>query len=269
MTLDVEPFLKWAGGKRWLWRRHGNLFPRTFRKYFEPFLGGGAVFLNLQPERALLSDANSELVNVYVQIRDHWRAVQNRLKHHHDKHSKIYYYQVREMLPSNAIDRAARFLYLNRTCWNGLYRVNRKGEFNVPIGTKSAVVMESDNFFRISKILQGIELKTLDFAESLSNAGRNDLVFVDPPYTVNHNANGFLKYNEKIFSWNDQEKLADAVDKAGSRGAKIIVSQADHKSIRELYSGIGKITVVSRASVLAADSAKRRPTTELLILIND
>lgn len=172
------------------------------------------------------------------------------------------------MLPTDAIDRAARFLYLNSTCWNGLYRVNRKGEFNVPIVTKSAVIMESDNFIRISNILRDIELKELDFAESLSGARRNDLVFVDPPYTVNHNTNGFLKYNEKIFSWSDQVKLADAIGEAGKRGVKIIVSQADHKSIRELYSGIGKITAVSRASVLAADSAKRRPTTELLISIN-
>jgi DNA adenine methylase len=268
MTLEVEPFLKWVGGKRWLWRQHGQLFPHAFSKYFEPFLGGGAVFLNLQPEKALLSDANSELINVYVQIRDHWRAIQNRLKDHHDKHSTSYYYETRQARPSNATDRAARFLYLNRTCWNGLYRVNRNGAFNVPIGTKSAVVMESDNFAQISKILQGVELKTLDFAESIAGAKLNDLVFADPPYTVNHNTNGFLKYNEKIFSWSDQERLAIAVDKAGKRGAKVIVSQADHKSIRDLYSDIGKITIVNRASVLAADSSKRRATTELVIFVN-
>lgn len=266
--LATTPFLKWAGGKRWLWRQCGHLFTQGFKKYYEPFLGGGAVFLNLQPTEALLSDANEELINVYVQIRDHWRAIQNRLHVHHRNHSRDYYYEIREIPPGDELDRAARFLYLNRTCWNGLYRVNRSGKFNVPIGSKSEVIMESDDFSKISRILNGVEIKKMDFAEAISRAKKDDLVYVDPPYTVNHNLNGFLKYNEKIFSWHDQERLAEAVKNAGRRGAKVIVSQADHASIRDLYLGIGKISPISRTSVLAANPSKRRQTTELLILLN-
>ncbi len=268
MPLEVEPFLKWAGGKRWLWRQQGHLFPRTFGKYFEPFLGGGAVFLNLQPTTALLSDANGDLVNVYLQVRDHWRAIKNRLEQHQSKHSNRYYYEIRGLFPRSEIDRAARFLYLNRTCWNGLYRVNLNGLFNVPIGTKSTVILKSDDFGKISQILSKAKIKKLDFSESISDAKRNDFIFIDPPYTVNHNANGFLKYNEDIFSWKDQERLATSIDHAGKRGVKMIISQADHNSIRELYSDIGRIHVVNRASVLAADSSKRRKTTELLIFVN-
>jgi DNA adenine methylase len=264
----VTPFLKWAGGKRWLWRRHGDVFPRDFNRYIEPFLGGGAIFLNLQPKEALLSDSNGDLVNTYVQVRDCWRAVYNRLVRHQRSHCQSHYYDVRASVPHDPIDRAARFLYLNRTCWNGLYRVNRKGVFNVPMGTKSAVLLESDSFPLISKILCRAKVEAMDFAESLSRAKRRDLVFVDPPYTVNHNHNGFLKYNEKIFSWNDQIGLADSVEAAARRGAKIIVSQADHQSIRDLYCGIGKIRVIDRASVLAADASRRRKTTELLIFVN-
>lgn len=224
--------------------------------------------MGLKPHAALLSDSNEELVNVYVQIRDDWQSIQSRLRAHHNNHSRDYYYEMRSITPTEPLDRAARFLYLNRTCWNGLYRVNLNGQFNVPIGTKSQVLMGSDNFAAASRLLQRAVIRKLDFAEAIELVQENDLVYVDPPYTVNHNSNGFLKYNEKIFSWADQERLAKSVEAAAERGAQIIVSQADHQSIRDLYADIGEITVVHRSSVLAADSSKRGLTTELLILVN-
>lgn len=268
MNSAATPFLKWAGGKRWLWRQHREIFQVDYAKYFEPFLGGGAIFLGLQPHSAVLSDSNEDLVNVYLQLRDHWQAVRNRLKVHHENHCRDYYYEVRSTVAGDALTRAARFLYLNRTCWNGLYRVNLAGEFNVPMGTKSDVFVESEDFAAVSRILKRATIMKSDFSDAMKLVGERDLVYVDPPYTVNHNSNGFLKYNEKIFSWADQERLAESVRSAADRGARIIVSQANHESIRELYAGLGEIGVVRRASVLAADSSKRGQTTELLIRIN-
>ena len=167
--------------------------------------------------------------------------------------------------PADRIERAARLLYLNRTCWNGLYRVNLKNEFNVPIGTKTDVVLSTDNFVALSELLRGASIVSCDFEETIDNAAEGDFVFVDPPYTVKHNLNGFVKYNDRIFSWADQVRLRDAVARASARGASVLVTNANHYSIRELYDGVGLQTVLSRASVLAANSVFRSRVEELSI----
>ncbi len=184
---------------------------------------------------------------------------------HHVAHSKDHHYRVRADRPGDPIARAAWFLYLNRTCWNGLYRVNRRNEFNVPIGTKTAVVLDSDNFLASSSILMGAELESRDFEQTLALASTGDFVFVDPPYTVRHNLNGFVKYNDKIFSWTDQIRLRDAVIEAARRGASVLVTNANHVSVREIYDGVGCMEVVRRASVLAANSEHRVQTDELVV----
>lgn len=242
-----------------------HLVPETFDRYIEPFLGSGAMFFALQPKLAILSDLNDDLINCYRAVCGAPEAVANLLADHHADHDEEHYYKVRAEKPENPIERAAWFLYLNRTCWNGLYRVNRKNEFNVPIGTKTAVVLASDNFAASSRALTGAELANRDFEETLAQAGAGDFVFVDPPYTVKHNLNGFLKYNDKIFSWADQVRLRDAVIQASLRGASVLVTNANHISIREIYRGVGCMEVVRRASVLAANSAHRVHTNELIV----
>src|SRR5205823_5598714 len=132
----LEPFVKWPGGKRWLVQQCGPLFPSTYARYIEPFLGGGAVFFHLSPRRAILSDTNCELVNAYKCLRREVDVICSRLSDLHLRHNKTLYYHIRDMNPTSPVEKAIRFLYLNRTCFNGIYRVNLKGEFNVPIGTK-------------------------------------------------------------------------------------------------------------------------------------
>lgn len=265
-TVEVSlPFLKWAGGKRWFADRCMHLIPEEFERYIEPFLGSGAMFFALRPERAILSDLNDDLINCYRAVRDAPLAISEMLAAHHANHSEDHYYRTRANKPDEPVMRAAWFLYLNRTCWNGLYRVNQKNEFNVPIGTKTAVVLDSDDFAASSKILRSAELKNRDFEETLAIAGAGDFVFVDPPYTVKHNLNGFVKYNDKIFSWADQVRLRDAVVEAAARGASVLVTNANHASIREIYHGVGCLEVVRRASVLAASSKHRVQTDELVV----
>jgi DNA adenine methylase len=264
----VVPFLKWAGGKRWLTTQQPDLFPRSFDRYIEPFLGSGAVYFHLKPSIAILSDANAELISTYVAMQQDWRKVRNALLRHSRNHSEEYYYEERSRKRRSPYERAAQLIYLNRTCWNGLYRVNRQGQFNVPKGTKTSVLLESDDFGTVSKLLKRAELRPSDFEATLKQAGPGDFLFVDPPYVTRHNLNGFVKYNDKIFSWSDQERLRLALGAAADRGAMILVTNAEHHSVRTLYSGFGKEIILSRSSVLAADSENRGSVTELAIAVN-
>lgn len=267
----ILPFLKWAGGKRWLTTAYGHLLPRDFDRYVEPFLGGAAVFFHLQPKAALLSDQNADLINLYQQIKEHWTKVHRALRRHQRNHSKKYYYTERDRQHRAAHERAAQFLYLNRTCWNGLYRVNLQGQFNVPIGTKDTVLLDTDDFASTGELLNAATLMVSDFEPILASVGRGDFVFVDPPYVTRHNFNGFAKYNETIFTWADQERLARAIFQAAARGAKFLVTNADHPSIRELYAPLiarCRNHTLRRESVLAANSVQRGPVTEFALTIN-
>jgi len=260
----LSPFLKWAGGKRWLVARHSSFFPSFSGKYIEPFLGSGAVFFHILPEQGILSDSNPWLIETYLAIRDDWERVLSHMVQHQRLHSRDYYYKVRGMKCRNRYTRAAQFLYLNRTCWNGLFRVNLKGEFNVPIGTKTKVIMQ-DDFSSISSALLGMKIVSSDFEPIIDSAAADDFLFVDPPYTVNHNLNGFIKYNEKIFSWEDQERLRDCLLRAKNRGVAILMTNADHESIKSLYGKGFTLSYVDRASVISGNSKFRGNTTELLI----
>jgi DNA adenine methylase len=263
----VLPFLKWAGGKRWLVQQ-GLPAPSRYDRLIEPFLGGGAVFFALEPEQALISDINPELINLYEVVRDNPGELRRILAWHQEQHSVEHYYSIRSRTYNSRFWRAARTLYLNRTCWNGLYRLNRKGEFNVPIGTKSGVIMLSDDFDRASAVLKNADIRCQDFEDTIAVAGKGDFLFVDPPYTVKHNLNGFLKYNETIFAWEDQVRLAAALRDAGRRGASVLVTNADHESVRELYSTSFAYIRVERASVLSGPARGRGQTTEALFTFN-
>ncbi len=264
-NICVKPFLKWAGGKRWLVDRHLDLLEVEFDRYIEPFLGSGAVFFKIAPESSILCDKNELLIEAYSAIKYDWNKVLDCLYQHNLHHSKEYYYKIRSAKMRTPHTRAARLLYLNRTCWNGLYRVNLKGEFNVPIGTKTNVVMDDDDFEAVSRQLANAELISGDFECALERAGSGDFVFVDPPYTVKHNYNGFVKYNEHIFSWEDQERLRDLVAEASGRGAKVIVTNACHDSIKDLYYHVGEITTLSRASVISGKGTARGTYDEVFI----
>jgi DNA adenine methylase len=262
---SLKPFLKWAGGKRWLFKSGQFSLPRFTGRYLEPFLGGGAVFFQSQPKNAILSDSNERLIELYTAIRDDLAEFQKILKKHSKLHTTDYYYEVRSKKLKTPTSRAAQFLYLNRTCWNGLYRENLKGQFNVPIGTKQTVIFESDDFEAWSKALSDTSLMCQDFEGAINEAREGDFIFVDPPYTVRHNTNGFVKYNQKIFTWEDQVRLHDALVSAANRGAAFAMTNADHKSIRELYNDLGKHNRLNRYSVIAGDSAYRSQSTELLV----
>ena len=265
----MKPFLKWPGGKRWFVANHSELLPENYNRYIEPFLGGGSVFFHLRPAQAILSDINAELITTYEAIRDEWEALKERLAGHQSRHEGNYYYTVRESSPRLTVTKAARLLYLNRTCFNGIYRVNLKGEFNVPKGTKDAVVLETDDFEGVAALLSNADIRNSDFEAVIDEAQMDDLIFADPPYTVRHNINGFLKYNECLFSWDDQVRLADALERARTRGAKVVATNANHSSIRELYRGRGfTLKTVSRFSSISANASSRKQFEELVIRAN-
>lgn len=265
--MKVKPFLKWAGGKRWLVEHEGFTIPNFSGKYIEPFMGGAAVFFSIEPKKAILSDVNPRLVETYVAIRDDWQEVVNILKAHQKYHCKEYYYEQRAKKFRSIKKRAAQFLYLNRTCWNGLYRENLKGEFNVPIGTKTNILLADDNFLEVSTILKNADIKCCDFADSIRQAQHGDLLFVDPPYTTAHNMNGFVKYNQKIFRWEDQIRLRDELLLARERGAKVILTNAHHESVHSLYSPYTSISSLPRSSVISGRSKGRIKTEEMLVYL--
>ena len=194
----LEPLFRWPGGKRWLVPHLVRLVPQSVATYHEPFFGGGALYFAARPPSALLSDANRELIETYRTIRDAPADVEDRLRdlpRHRDG-----YYVVRASRPAAPIDRAARFIYLTTMAFNGIYRVNRRGQFNVPFGGRAYRSLGAAGTLRpYAAALAGADLRSVDFEEALDRAGPGDFVYLDPPYTVAHGNNGFLRYNESIF----------------------------------------------------------------------
>ena len=260
------PFLKWAGGKRWLTKNYSELFPTEFNRYIEPFAGSAAVFFHLSPKSAILADINQDLISSYEAIKNDWRQVFSFLEKHHKEHEKDYYYRIREKGNSNnPFENAANFIYLNRTCWNGLYRVNLKGKFNVPVGTKDKVILESDNFSSVASMLEDTLLCCNHFSQTIQMAKEGDFLFVDPPYTVNDDKSGFIQYNKNLFAWEEQVKLAEQVKQAAERGVKIMVTNAYHPSLLELYKGVGEHLKLNRHNVLAGKKEFRGRYNELIV----
>jgi DNA adenine methylase len=235
--------------------------------YHEPFLGGGAVFFRLAPARACLSDVNTELIRTYETVRDRAEAVLPILKKM--PVTKATYYRVRGWQPRGRIQQAARFLYLNRTAFGGIYRLNAKGEFNVPYGggeRTPAILWEYNLLERAAAALSQARLHACDFGTALGRARRGDVVYCDPTYTVAHENNGFVRYNERNFSWADQERLARCAAKAVARGAVVMVSNAYHESVRRLYAG-ARFYVLDRMSCVSTAAKMRRRVHEYLIVL--
>lgn len=167
----------------------------------------------------------------------------------------------------NRYDQAAQLLYLNRTCWNGLYRENLQGKFNVPKGTKDQVLLPDDDFQGLGRLLKRAEISCADFEHQINRAKLGDFVFVDPPYTVKHNNNGLLKYNETIFSWSDQVRLANAIRRRSECGANFLITNAFHTSLIDLYQEFAQIFRMNRASVISGNTSGRGRTDEALIAV--
>lgn len=260
------PFLKWPGGKRWAASVLVPIIRRHLRsRYFEPFLGGGAVFFSAQPGKAVLSDINPELVNVYRQVRDSPGRVLGILKRM--PVTEEYYYRLRRCRLSSDAGNAARFLFLNRTAFGGIYRLNALGEFNVPFGHERTpdILWERKLVERASSVLQGVEVVQSDFEGVMNCAEQGDVVYCDPTYTVTHDRNGFVRYNESNFSWADQERLAVTARRATDRGATVVVSNAYHSAVRKLFCPPRSI-ILHRPSCVSRDPESRRMVREYVFL---
>jgi len=261
----LSPIVKWAGGKRWLAPILAQYAPRSDGRLIEPFCGGAAFFFASRPDKAMLADLNDDLINSYKAVRDKLPALLTVL--HEFRNDEQSYYRIRAERPSNEVERAARTLYLCRLSFNGIYRVNLAGEFNVPYGHKTwRVAFDCPQLTAASHLFQRAEFLTQDFEATIATAVSGDTVYADPPYTVAHNNNGFLKYNERIFSFEDQRRLAKSARKAAERGARVVISNADHASIRDLYEGC-TVFEVNRHSVIGAQPQYRKQISELLIVV--
>ena len=261
--VDCKPFLRWAGGKNWLVKKIQPFLPsRRIHAYHELFLGGGSIYFYTQHDKSYLSDTNFELIETYEAVKSNVHLVINELKTY--KNTEDFYYQLRGANLDTKYKRAARFIYLNQTSFNGIYRVNLKGVYNVPYGFRTKNFLEEDNLKRVAKVLEGTILSCGDFESQLKNISENDLVFIDPPYTVSHNNNGFVKYNKKLFSLDDQYRLSRFVDSVKELGAHYILTNAAHDRIREIFEKDDYVHELSRASLIGGSKAKRGKITEFL-----
>lgn len=267
----ITPFLRWTGSKRWFVNKYlKDFLPNVFNNYHEPFLGAGSVFFylinsNEKVDREFyISDTNEDLINTYIQLRDNPQCVIKYLKKF--KNTSEHYYKIRNENPRIKEKRAARFIYLNKTSFNGIFRVNSKGIYNVPYGRREKVdFVNEELLLSISKKLKNIIIRNESFEENLDNIVKGDLVFIDPPYTVAHENNGFIEYNQKLFSWEDQERLKVYIENIIERQAFFILTNASHISITNLYSNIGEIKKLSRNSQVGGRNKTRGVYNELII----
>jgi len=268
---NIHTFLKWAGGKTQLLEQLSSFFPKKFNGYLEPFVGGGAVFFyvkrNYNPKRIILSDLNEELITCFEVVRDDVEKLIKLLIKHKKNHSKDYYYKIRDVDVSklSKLEIASRLIYLNKTCYNGLYRVNAQGKFNVPMGMykKPKIVSEID-LRKASELLQKVELKTMPFGHVLDFAKRGDFVYLDPPYYPLSETSSFTSYTNNAFLEKEQEKLSEVFRQLDKRGCFVMLSNSDHPFIRNLYNGFS-IHTVKALRAINCIGKKRGKISELVI----
>lgn len=278
LPAPARPFLKWAGGKTQLLAPIARLLPRAIEgTYFEPFLGGGAVFFHLRSEGrlrggAVLSDSNEVLIETWLAVRDDTEALLDLLLAHrnaHERDARSHYYSVRAAAPTSPTERAARLLYLNKTCFNGLWRVNSRGLFNVPMGRyKRPTIHDPEALRSASAALQGVDIRCVPWHVALkrAKANRGDAVYLDPPYVPVSRTASFTSYTAERFGPGDQEALAKACAGLATRGVPFLLSNSNSPDLRDLYKGLG-LRVRSRAARRAINSkgALRGDVRELLI----
>lgn len=276
ILVTPKPFVKWAGGKRQLIPILNQNLPESFGTYYEPFLGGGALLFHIltdkNGQKCSISDLNSDLVLAYTTIRDRIDALITSLKNHeknYQKDSESYYYSIRESNPRSEIEKTSRLIFLNRTCFNGLYRVNSKGKFNVPLGKYSNPnIINEENLRAVSHILQSsrISIKCRDFEAVLRDAKKGDLVYFDPPYQPVSATANFTSYTNKDFTYDDLTRLAELCLKLDSRGCKVLLSNSDSKEVADIFAqNPWKITKIEANRSINSNSKKRTGHFELLI----
>lgn len=261
----VTPFLRWAGGKAWLTNSVRNLIENLeFKNYYEPFLGGGAIFFSLNFTKTVyLSDINEELINAYTVVRDNPEPLIEIIQGY--AYSEEEYYRVRALETVDNIERAVRFIYLNHTSYNGLYRVNRSGKYNVPYGRITSVY-DPQLILAASSKLQKVRLNCEDFAARKSKIRPGDLVFMDPPYSVSRkpNGNGFIAYNQDLFSLMEQYRLKEYIDHIKRKGAYYILTNSAHETIREIFDNGDRMITLQRNSVIGGKNSVRGKISEYL-----
>lgn len=274
MLVVAKPFAKWVGGKRQLLSQFRGLglypsgFDGTSGRYLEPFVGGGAVFFDLQPKNATISDLNSELITTYLVIKDNVEPLIALLKKH--IYDKDYFLKMRAMNPAemSELDVASRFIYLNRTCFNGMYRVNSKGQFNVPFGRyKNPIICDEDNLRAVSRVLKGVEILNADYKVAVSKVKVGDFVYFDPPYYPVSPTSSFTSYTKDGFAEKEQIELQDTFAELSNRGCYVMLSNSDTTFIRNIYSGLKNVTktTVNAGRSINSKAAGRDKITELVI----
>ncbi|HJM13926.1 MAG TPA: DNA adenine methylase [Candidatus Nitrosopelagicus sp.] len=276
IVVEPKPFVKWAGGKRQLLAELEKNFPKQFGTYFEPFLGGGAVLFDLLAKKPNLkcsvSDLNSDLVLAYVTIRDKLgrliESLENHSKNYH-KDSTDYYYEVRKQEPKTQIEKVSRLLFLNKTCFNGLYRVNSKGKFNVPLGRyTNPNIVNRENLTTASKFLQSekIKISCRDFESILKDAKKGDFVYFDPPYQPVSDTANFTSYTHRDFTEDDLQRLADLANQLNSKGVHVLLSNSNTKIVKKMFSSKKwKVKEIAVNRAINSNSQKRTGHKEVLI----
>ena len=264
----LRPVLKWAGGKRQLLPQILARLPEQIDTYYEPFVGGGAVFFALAGssrfKRAVLGDRNSNLMAVYQALQKEPRRVIQRLKRYQESHSEEAYYEVREREPSSLVEKAARILYLNRTGFNGLYRVNRSGKFNVPFGRyANPRILDEPRLLAAHEALKRVQLVTGDFEEVCLGAKKGDAVYFDPPYLPVSATSSFAEYHAEAFGIAEHQRLAKVFTKLAKRGVCAVLSNSDTPDTRELFGG-HRLEIVSARRSINSKHERRGPVREIL-----
>ena len=261
-----RPFVKWAGGKRQLLEQLRPLLPTRFGRYFEPFAGGAALFFALGRKDAVLADMNAELIDVYLAVRDEVDAVIEALRGY--RYGEAHYYRAREADPGKLTlpQRAARTIYLNRTGYNGLYRVNRAGKFNVPMGRHTnPMLCDADNLHACSRALRGTDIRVADFEAVASRAKAGDLVYFDPPYVPVSGTADFTSYVAGGFGAEQQRRLAALFARLAARGVHAVLSNSDTPAVRELYAGF-RIEKVLAARFINSRGSRRGKVGEVVVV---
>ncbi|MBA1433677.1 DNA adenine methylase [Bombilactobacillus bombi] len=270
---NLKPVTKWVGGKRQLVSKLIEHLPQDFNSYFEPFIGGGALLLALAPQKAIINDNNQELINVYRVIKDHPLSLLAELQKHQDNNSKEYYLYVRNWDRSEIwqqltpIQRAARLLYMLRVDFNGLYRVNKKGQFNVPYGKyKNPNIVNRDDILRVSNYFQQANIQILcgDFQKAVASAQKNDLVYFDPPYIPLTSTANFTSYTKDDFTLEDQKRLCQTFFDLARRDVKVMLSNSDTALTRSLYKN-ANIHIVQARRAINSNAQKRGKINEVII----
>lgn len=252
----ITTFIRWAGGKSWLAPFVKDLTKDlNYNNYFEPFMGGASIFFALETKnKCFLSDVNYDLINAFISVRDNVESVISYLQDYRTDADS--YYRIRAHEPIDSLEKAARFYYLNATSFNGLYRVNKQGKYNVPYGKKSVTI----NYARLaeaSRKLANTSLQCHDFSCIKEMLSPRDFVFLDPPYAVTKGENGFLAYNPKLFSLEDQYRLAELIDYINSIGAYYVLTNAAHANIEAIFANRGRMLALERNSLIGGRKAYR------------